>query len=139
MIEHTFSLIKPDATARNIIGKIITILEIRGLKIVAQQMLSLSEQQAYEFYQEHRQRPFFHDLIKYITSGPIVAQVLQGENAINTNRDIMGHTSPDMAADQTIRKLFGESIERNSIHGSDSAESAKREISLFFPQFSSDN
>lgn len=131
-LEYTFSMIKPDATKRNIIGQIISKLEERGLKVVAQKMLKLSEQQAKEFYAEHLHRPFFGSLVENITAGPVVVQVLEGENAILANREIMGATDPLAASEGTIRKTFGLSIDHNTIHGSDSPDSAKREIAFFF-------
>lgn len=131
-IEYTFSIIKPDATERNLIGKINSYLENAGLKIVAQKMVKLSEEQAKEFYAEHKERPFFGGLIEYMTSAPVVLQVLKSENAVLKNREIMGATNPADAAEGTIRKDFAKDIEANSIHGSDSLESAEREINFFF-------
>lgn len=131
-LEYTFSIIKPDATKRNLTGKINSYLEGAGLKIVAQKMVLLNESQAKEFYAEHKERPFFNSLIAYMTSAPVVLQVLKGENAISTNREIMGATNPAEADVDTIRKDFAQDIEANSIHGSDSADSAKREIDFFF-------
>lgn len=131
-IQYTFSIIKPDATKRNLTGKINAILEENGLKIVSQKMTNLSKDQAEQFYAEHKARPFFNDLVSYMTSGPVVLQVLKGDNAVAKNREIMGATNPTNAEPGTIRKLFAESIEANSIHGSDSEDSAKREISFFF-------
>ncbi|WP_375326677.1 nucleoside-diphosphate kinase [Candidatus Tisiphia endosymbiont of Nemotelus uliginosus] len=130
--EYTFSMIKPDATKRNLIGKINSYLEQEGLKIVAQKMVVLSREQAEAFYHEHRSKGFFNSLIQYIISGPVVLQVLRGENAILKNREVMGATNPQDAQPGTIRKDFAESIEANSIHGSDNLNSAQREISLFF-------
>mgnify|MGYP006140803107 CR=1 FL=1 len=130
--EYTLSIIKPDATERNITGKINSYLESAGLKIVAQKMLVLSRAQAEEFYCEHKERPFFEGLVAYMTSAPVVLQVLKGDNAIAKNREIMGATNPSNAASGTIRSDFAENVERNSVHGSDSQESADREISLFF-------
>lgn len=132
--EYTFSIIKPDATKRNITGNINSYLEKGGLKIVAQKMVKLTKEQAEGFYAEHKERPFFNGLVEYMTSAPVVLQVLKGENAILKNREIMGATNPSDAADGTIRKAFGENIEANSVHGSDSADSAKREISFFFSE-----
>lgn len=132
MQEYTFSIIKPDATKRNLIGQINAMLEKEGLQIVAQKMTKLNKSQAEAFYAEHKSRPFFSSLITYITSGPIVLQVLKGANAIVCNRNIMGDTDPNNAKNGTIRKLFGENIEANSVHGSDSQESADREIRFFF-------
>lgn len=131
-LEYTLSIIKPDATERNLIGKINSYLENAGLKIVAQKMMVLSKSQAEEFYAEHKQRPFFDGLVSYMISGPVVVQVLKGENAIAKNRDVMGATNPKDAAAATIRKDFAKDIEANSVHGSDSPDSAKREISFFF-------
>lgn len=130
--EYTLSIIKPDATARNLTGIINSYLEKAGLKIVAQKMIILTKVQAEAFYEEHKARPFFNSLIDSITSGPVILQVLKGEDAILKNREIMGATNPADAKDGTIRKDFAENIEQNSIHGSDGAESAKREINLFF-------
>ncbi|WP_316354621.1 nucleoside-diphosphate kinase [Candidatus Trichorickettsia mobilis] len=132
MIEYTFSIIKPDATKRNLIGSINSLLEQAGLKIVAQKMMILTPPLAIAFYLEHKDRPFFESLIKYMTSGPVVLQVLKGENAVMLNRQVMGATNPEQAEAGTIRKVFGENIEANSIHGSDSVQSAKREIGFFF-------
>ena len=131
-IERTFSMIKPDATRRNLTGKINAVFEAQGLRIVAQKRLQLSEAQAGAFYAAHAARPFYKDLVSFMTSGPVVVQVLEGEGAVLKNRDIMGATNPANAADGTIRKLFAESIERNSVHGSDSAENAAQEIRFFF-------
>lgn len=130
--EYTFSMIKPDATKRNLIGKINSYLEKEELKIVAQKMIVLTQEQAEDFYQEHKSKGFFDSLIKYITSGPVVLQVLKGENAVLKNREIMGATNPDEAKLGTIRKDYAESIEANSIHGSDNLNSAQREITFFF-------
>jgi nucleoside-diphosphate kinase len=130
--EYTFSMIKPDATRRNLIGKINEYLENGGLKIVAQRMTVLSKVQAENFYAEHQSRPFFNSLINFITSGPVVLQVLKGEDAIAKNRKIMGLTNPKDAEVGTIRKDLAVDIEANSIHGSDTFESAKREINFFF-------
>ena len=130
--EYTFSMIKPDATKRNLIGKINSYLENAGLKIVAQKMVRLKESQAKEFYAEHKERSFFSGLITYMTSAPVVLQVLKGENAVTKNREIMGATNPAEAKPCTVRKDFAVDIEANSIHGSDSAESAEREINFFF-------
>jgi nucleoside-diphosphate kinase len=133
-MEQTLSIIKPDATKRNLTGKINAIFEGNELKIVAQKRVKLSKEQAEGFYAEHKERPFFNDLVNFMTSGPVVLQVLEGENAVAKNREIMGATNPEQAAEGTIRKLFAESIEANSVHGSDSAEAAKREIEFFFQQ-----
>ena len=131
-LERTFSIIKPDATRRNLTGKINALLEAGGLRIVAQKRILLSRAQAETFYGVHKERPFFNDLVKFMTSGPIVAQVLEGENAVARNREIMGATNPANAAEGTIRKTFAESIEANSAHGSDSQENAAIEIAFFF-------
>ena len=131
-LERTFSIIKPDATRRNLTGKINALLEAGGLRIVAQKRILLSRAQAETFYGVHKERPFFNDLVKFMTSGPIVAQVLEGENAVARNREILGASNPANAAEGTIRKTFAESIEANSAHGSDSQENAAIEIAFFF-------
>ena len=131
-IERTFSIIKPDATRRNLTGKINAVFEEKGLRVVAQKRIRMSREQAETFYGVHRERPFFKDLVAFMTSGPVVVQVLEGENAVAKNREIMGATNPANAADGTIRKLFAESIEANSVHGSDSPENAAIEIAYFF-------
>lgn len=131
-VEQTLSIIKPDAVSKNIIGKIISRFEKAGLKIVAAKMLHMNEDKAGGFYAEHRARPFFGELVEFMTSGPIVVQVLEGENAIALNRELMGATNPENAEEGSIRKDFAESIGRNAVHGSDSAESAAREIRYFF-------
>lgn len=133
-IERTFSIIKPDATERNITGKINSMLEEGGLRVIAQRRLHMTKEQAEAFYEVHKERPFFSDLVKFMTSGPVVVQALEGENAILRNREIMGATNPDDAEEGTIRKNFGESIERNSVHGSDAPETAKQEIAFFFSE-----
>ena len=133
-VEYTFSIIKPDATARNLIGQINAYLEKAGLRIVAQKMTILTKAQTELFYAEHKERPFFASLVEFMTSGPVVLQVLKGENAIAKNRQIMGATNPEQAEIGTIRKDFAKDIEANSIHGSDNASSAQREISFFFAQ-----
>ena len=133
-IEQTLSIIKPDATKRNLTGKINSKLEDSGLKIIAQKRILLSKTQAEDFYKVHQERPFYNDLVKFMISGPVVVQVLEGENAVSKNREIMGATNPDEAEDGTIRKEFAVSLEANSIHGSDSLENAKIEISFFFSQ-----
>jgi nucleoside-diphosphate kinase len=130
--ERTFSIIKPDATRRNLTGKVNAVLEEAGLRIVAQKRVRLTREQAETFYGVHRARPFFNDLVSFMISGPVVVQVLEGENAVARNREVMGATNPANAADGTIRKLFAESIEANSVHGSDSAENAAVEIAYFF-------
>jgi nucleoside-diphosphate kinase len=131
-IERTLSIIKPDATRRNLTGKINTRFEERGLRIVAQRRLQLSREQAETFYAVHRTRPFFKDLVAFMISGPVVVQILEGENAVGLNREIMGATDPKKAAPGTIRKDLAESIEANSVHGSDSVENAQTEIAFFF-------
>ena len=133
-IEQTLSIIKPDATKRNLTGKINSKLEDSGLKIIAQKRILLSKNQAEDFYKVHEERPFYNDLVKFMISGPVVVQVLEGENAVSKNREIMGATNPDEADDGTIRKEFALSLEANSVHGSDSLENAKIEISFFFSQ-----
>ena len=131
-VERTFSIIKPDATRRNLTGKINARFEEKGLRIVALRRIWMSQQQAETFYGVHKERPFFKDLCKFMTSGPVVVQVLEGEGAIAKNREIMGATNPANAAAGTIRKDFAESIEANSVHGSDSPENAAIEIGYFF-------
>jgi nucleoside-diphosphate kinase len=131
-VERTLSIIKPDATRRNLTGKINARFEEKGLRIVAQKRLQLTKAQAEAFYAVHKARPFFGELVSFMISGPVVAQVLEGESAVTANRDIMGATDPKKAADGTIRKDFAESIEANSVHGSDSAENAATEIAFFF-------
>ena len=133
-IEQTLSIIKPDATKRNLTGKINSKLEDSGLKIIAQKRILLSKNQAEDFYKVHQERPFYNDLVKFMISGPVVIQVLEGENAVAKNREVMGATNPDEAEDGTIRKEFAVSLEANSVHGSDSLENAKIEISFFFSQ-----
>ena len=132
MAERTLSILKPDATRRNLTGKINAKFEDAGLRIVAQKRLHLTTAQAEAFYGVHRERGFFRDLVTFMTSGPVVVQVLEGDNAVARNRDIMGATNPANAAAGTIRKEFAESIEANSVHGSDSAENAAVEIGFFF-------
>ena len=133
-IEQTLSIIKPDATKRNLTGKINSKLEDSGLKIIAQKRILLSKTQAEDFYKVHQERPFYNDLVKFMISGPVVVQVLEGENAVSKNREIMGATNPDEANVGTIRNEFALSLEANSVHGSDSLENAKIEISFFFSQ-----
>ena len=130
--ERTLSIIKPDATRRNLTGKVNARLEEAGLRIVAQKRLWLTRKQAEQFYAVHKERPFFNSLCEFMTSGPVVAQVLEGDNAVTKNRDVMGATNPANAAPGTIRKEFAESIEANSVHGSDSVDNAKIEIAFFF-------
>ncbi len=131
-VERTFSIIKPDATRRNLTGKINAVIEGAGLRIVAQKRIRMTKEKAEGFYAEHRERPFFGDLVKFMTSGPVVVQVLEGADAIAGYRKVMGATNPEKADAGTIRKEFAESIEAYSVHGSDSPESAKREIAYFF-------
>jgi len=131
-VEHTLSIIKPDAVAKNVIGKIVSRFETNGLKIVNMEMKHLSEAEAQGFYAEHKERPFFGDLVAFMTSGPVVVQVLEGEDAVNKNRDLMGATNPQEAAEGTIRRDFAQSIDANAVHGSDSTASAEREIAYFF-------
>ncbi|MFA6279554.1 MAG: nucleoside-diphosphate kinase [Bdellovibrionales bacterium] len=133
-IQRTFSIIKPDATRRNITGKVNAMLEAAGLRIIAQRRVLLTRAQAEGFYAVHRERPFFNDLCTFMTSGPVVLQVLEGENAVQKNRDVMGATNPANADAGTIRKELAESIEANSVHGSDSEENAAIEIAYFFSQ-----
>lgn len=130
--ERTFSIIKPDATARNLTGAINAVIEKAGLRIVAQKRVRWTKAQAEKFYEVHNARPFYNDLVSFMTSGPVVVQVLEGENAVKKYRDVMGATNPAQAAEGTVRKLFAENIERNSVHGSDSQENAALEISLNF-------
>ena len=130
--ERTFSIIKPDATRRNITGAVNDRIEKSGLRIVAQKRLKMSKEQAEGFYAVHKERPFYKDLVAFMTSGPVVVQVLEGENAVVKYREVMGATDPAKAAAGTIRKDFAESIEANSVHGSDSPENAKTEIAFFF-------
>ena len=131
-VERTLSIIKPDATRRNLTGLINAKFENAGLKIIAQKRLQLTRSMAEKFYEIHNDRPFFNDLVDFMISGPVVVQVLEGENAVKLNRDVMGATNPDDAVEGTIRKEFAESIEANSVHGSDSLENAQNEISFFF-------
>lgn len=130
--ERTLSIIKPDAVAKNVIGEIISRFEKDGLKVVAAKMVRLSREQAEGFYAEHKGRPFFNDLVGFMTSGPVVVQVLEGQNAIARNRELMGATNPQDAAPGTIRADFAETIDANAVHGSDSAASAEREVKYFF-------
>jgi nucleoside-diphosphate kinase len=131
-IERTFSIIKPDAVAANHIGGVVSLLEAGGLRVVAQRMVRLTTAQAEAFYAVHRERKFFPDLVKFMTEGPVVVQVLEGENAIAKNREIMGATDSKKADKGTIRASFGTDIERNAVHGSDAPETAKQEIGFFF-------
>jgi len=134
-MERTLVMIKPDGVERNLIGKVISIFEEKGLKVVALKKVRLSKEQAKAFYIVHKERPFYEDLTNYMSSGPIVAMVLEGENAIKRVREIMGATDPKEAAEGTIRKLYGLDKEKNTVHGSDSPESAAREIAFFFSEY----
>ncbi len=131
-VERTLSIIKPDAVAKNVIGKIVSRFEKAGLTIVGLRMIHLSQEQAEGFYAEHRERPFFKDLVDFMMSGPVVVSVLEGENAIALNRELMGATNPQEAATGTIRADFAETIDENAVHGSDSPASAEREVAYFF-------
>ena len=131
-VTRTFSIIKPDATRRNLTGGVTKMLEEAGLRVVASRRIHMTKAQAEGFYGVHRERPFFNDLVAFMTSGPVVIQVLEGEDAVKRNRDVMGATNPKDAADGTIRKVYAESIEANSVHGSDSDENAAIEITFFF-------
>jgi nucleoside-diphosphate kinase len=132
-IERTLSIIKPDAVAKNVIGQIYSRFEQAGLKVIAARMVQLSQQEAEGFYAVHRERPFFKDLVKFMVSGPVMIQVLEGEGAILKNRDLMGATDPKKAAPGTIRADFADSIDANAVHGSDAPETAAVEVSYFFP------
>ena len=131
-VTRTFSIIKPDATRRNLTGAVTKMLEEAGLRVIASKRIHMSREQAEGFYAVHKERPFFKDLVKFMISGPVVVQVLEGESAIAKNREVMGATNPANAAEGTVRKLFAESIERNAIHGSDAPETAANEIKFFF-------
>ena len=133
-VQRTFSIIKPDATARNITGKINAMIEDAGLRIIAQKRIRMSREQAEGFYAVHKERPFFKDLVSFMISGPVVVQVLEGENAIAKYREVMGATNPEQAAEGTTRARFAESIEANSVHGSDAPETAAQEIPFFFKE-----
>ena len=133
-IENTLSIIKPDATRRNLTGLINSKFEKAGLKIIAQKRLHMSERMAQKFYEVHKDRPFYNDLVHFMISGPVIIQVLRGENAVLLNRTVMGATNPTEADEGTIRKEFAESIEANSVHGSDSSDNAMNEISFFFAE-----
>jgi nucleoside-diphosphate kinase len=132
-VERTLSIIKPDAVAKNVIGKIYSRFETNGLRVVAARMMALSRAQAEGFYAVHRERPFFKDLVEFMTSGPVMIQVLEGEDAIAKNRELMGATDPKKAAAGTIRADFAQSIDANAVHGSDAADTARVEIAYFFP------
>ena len=133
-MQKTFSIIKPDATKRNITGSIINLIENSGLRIVGQKRIHLSVSQAKKFYEIHKDRPFYNDLIEYMTSEPVVVQVLSGDNAVSRYREVMGATNPDEAETGTIRKIHALNIQENSVHGSDSEENAKKEIDFFFKE-----
>ncbi|MBN9430460.1 MAG: nucleoside-diphosphate kinase [Burkholderiales bacterium] len=132
-VERTLSIIKPDAVAKNVIGQIYTRFEGAGLKVIAARMMHLSREQAGAFYAVHKERPFFKDLVDFMVSGPVMIQALEGEDAIQKNRDLMGATDPKKAAPGTIRADFADSIDANAVHGSDGAETARNEIAFFFP------
>jgi nucleoside-diphosphate kinase len=132
MTERTFSIIKPDATRRNLTGKVNAVIEDAGLRIVAQRRIRMTEDQAKKFYEVHAERPFYGELVEFMTSAPVVVQVLEGENAVARYREVMGATNPANADEGTIRKLYAESVGENSVHGSDSAENAAIEIAQFF-------
>jgi nucleoside-diphosphate kinase len=134
-VERTFSIVKPDAVAKNAIGQILARFEAAGLKVIAARMMHLSRAQAEGFYAVHRERPFFKDLVDFMISGPVLVQVLQGENAILKNRELMGATDPKKAAKGTIRADFADSIDANAVHGSDAPETARVEIAFFFPGY----
>jgi len=132
MTERTFSIIKPDATRRNLTGKVNAVIEDAGLRIVAQRRIKMTDAQAKKFYEVHAERPFYGELVEFMTSAPVVVQVLEGDNAVAKYREVMGATNPAQAADGTIRKLYAVSVGENSVHGSDSLENAKLEIAQFF-------
>jgi nucleoside-diphosphate kinase len=134
MTERTFSILKPDATARNLTGRINAVIEDAGLRIVAQRRIRMTQEEAEDFYDVHRERPFYGELVEFMTSGPVVVQVLEGDNAVARYREVMGATNPAQAAEGTIRKLFALSVGENSVHGSDSADNAKIEIAQFFDE-----
>jgi len=131
-VQRTLSIIKPDATKRNIVGKVLDLIESSGLRIIAQRRMLLTVQQAESFYAIHRERPFFQDLVQYMSSGPIVVQALEGEDAVEKYREVMGATDPAAADDGTIRQCYGLDIQNNTVHGSDSLENAEQEIAFFF-------
>ena len=132
MTERTFSIIKPDATERNLTGKVNAVIEDAGLRIVAQRRIKMTRDQAEKFYEIHKERPFFGELVDFMTSGPVVVQVLEGDNAVARYREVMGATNPEQAAEGTIRKLYARNVGENSVHGTDSADNAKIEIAQFF-------
>ncbi len=131
-VERTLSIIKPDAVAKNVIGEIYTTFEKAGLRVVGARMMQLTKEQAGEFYEVHKERPFYNDLVSFMTSGPVIVQVLEGENAVLAHRDVMGATNPAEAAEGTIRKRFAASIDENAVHGSDATDTAAVEIAFFF-------
>ncbi len=131
-VQRTFSIIKPDATERNLTGAVNAVIEKAGLRIIGQRRIQMTDEQAKRFYEVHAERPFYGELVEFMTSGPVVVQVLEGENAVLAHRDVMGATNPDDAAEGTIRKLFAKSIGENTVHGSDSEENAAIEIAQFF-------
>ena len=133
-IERTFSIIKPDAVAKNVIGEIVSRFEKNGLRVVAMKMLHLTKEQAQGFYAVHKERPFYNDLVEFMTSGPVVVQVLEGENAVKKNRELMGATNPAEAAPGTIRADFAKTVDENAVHGSDAPETAAQEIEFFFSE-----
>ena len=133
-IEHTFSILKPDATRRNLTGAVNAVIEESGLRIVGQRRIRMSRAQAETFYEIHRERPFYGELVEFMTSGPVVVQVLEGENAVAKYREVMGATNPAQAAEGTIRKRFSESVGENTVHGSDSPDNARAEIAQFFTE-----
>ena len=133
-IERTFSILKPDATSRNITGAINAMIEKAGLRIIAQKRIRMSRADAEKFYEVHKERPFYGELVEFMTSGPVVVQVLEGENAIAKYREVMGATDPAKAAEGTIRKVHAKSVGENSVHGSDAVDTARREIAQFFPE-----
>ena len=133
-VQRTFSIIKPDATARNLTGAINAVIEAAGLRIIGQRRIQMTEAQAKRFYEVHKERPFYGELVEFMTSGPVVVQVLEGENAVKAYRDVMGATNPEEADEGTIRKLYAQSIGENSVHGSDSEENAAIEIAQFFSE-----
>ncbi|HSV03181.1 MAG TPA: nucleoside-diphosphate kinase [Phenylobacterium sp.] len=134
MTERTFSIVKPDATKRNLTGKINAVIEDSGLRIVAQKRIRMSREQAERFYEVHKARPFYGELVEFMTSGPVVVQVLEGDNAVARYREVMGATNPEQAAPGTIRKLYANNVGENSVHGSDSLENARAEIAQFFTE-----
>lgn len=133
-IERTFSIIKPDAVAKNVIGEIVSRFEKNGLRVIAMKMLHLTKEQAGGFYAVHKERPFYNDLVEFMTSGPVVVQVLEGEDAIKKNRELMGATNPAQAAPGTIRADFAKTVDENAVHGSDGPDTAKQEIAFFFSE-----